>query len=102
MATFKVGQRVRVARAPDYAKPENLHRVGMEGRIIAIPSDNWRLECDVLLDGERDQAHPTGAFAAMFWWLEPMDPKADAFIEGLKKLAREPAPLERHAVGDKS
>ena len=83
MATFKVGQRVRIV----YSK------WGLEGRetiIHRIPSLRADSDCDFFLDGER--------WAANFSSLAPLtDPGADAFIERIKKLKPEPVvPVPEH------
>jgi hypothetical protein len=103
MATFKVGQRVKVI-AVDGLKWSFL--VGCTGTIIPVPPvpplSRQAKDFPVDLDGLPCPL-PSGTWGFNADQLAPLtDPKAEAFIEGLKKLAREPAPLERHAVGDKS
>jgi hypothetical protein len=93
MATFKVGQRVKVIRSQGFIPKA----VGREATIIAI-EPNRRcsaahyiaidgLPCDSLIViGATGWAYPDQ--------LAPLtDPRADAFIESLKKLSREPQPF---------
>ncbi len=95
MATFKVGQRVRIIQSSKH--PDNVGREGV------ITHDLWmdphcshsyargRLVYNVALDGHPHAVH--GTWGALPEQLAPLtDPKADEFIEGLKKLAREPQP----------
>lgn len=86
MANFKVGQRVRKVRM----NPPRLQVIplGTEGVIVAERDADGeygvRWNCDMA---------GFGFLYASSWMLAPLtDPKADAFIESLKKLAREPQP----------
>lgn len=96
MATFKVGDRVRVAWLHQHSRPSRV-RLGMTGTIVAtdgglMPS-GWRAEWRVVLDQIKSDFSFDGAFFFQSAHLAPLtDPKADAFIEGLKKLACEPQP----------
>ena len=87
MATFRVGQRVR------FAGPYSRHvngpglriRVGQAGTIIGKACGVSLRDWFVLYDGEDAAAISDG------WQLRPLtDPKADEFIERIKKLEREP------------
>ena len=94
MATFKVGQRVRVIKAR-HAK----EIIGME---TTITSEGF---VDVWGDfGYRTQWSDANGYPGhLAEHLAPLtDPGADAFIERIKKLAREPQPVketEVHAQG---
>lgn len=89
MTTFRVGQRVKRARPYMASVP-----AGETGTVTACGALGVGVRWDSYLD-------PTFRFYAPET-LEPLiDPKADAFIESLRKLGREPAPLERLAVGVK-
>jgi hypothetical protein len=101
MATFKVGQRVRVRRdaapapnttARDYEiANKNGPAGGKEGVIVSIPASGATAECSVLLDDYPPSPYLDGSYAAMFYQLEPLtDPKADEFIEQVKRWKPEP------------
>lgn len=94
MATFKVGQRVKKVRhngrVPGQPGVGHLHftPLGAEGVIEEIAGS----EVAVLFDGMEYQLW------GFPWQFVPLtDPQADAFMEGLKKLAREPQPVVREA-----
>jgi hypothetical protein len=101
MATFKVGQRVRIKTAGEGV--QYIHGFtpppGQEGTVVSVEPDGYLVAVDNV---------PKPRKRMPGWWiegayLEPIirpDPAAREFIEGLKKLVREPAPLERHAVGE--
>lgn len=90
MSAFKVGQRVRKiahgSKAPDAI---NEIPIGTEGVIVARGRMlDWRLRWDgyggTTPDGD-------GHWGAMSWQLVPLlDPGADAFMERIRKLGREP------------
>lgn len=89
MATFRVGQRVRCISYPLNCSS----LIGREGMV-----DHFAAEyVEVRFDGITSPASGgNGCFAMLPSELAPLtDPLADAFIEFLKKLAREPMPLER-------
>ena len=85
MATFKVGQRVRVVceTGPDDCS----HLIGRETTILRIDtSDPDGCIYDVIFDGQI-----IGFRAAE---LAPLtDPDAEKFIERIKRMEREPRPL---------
>lgn len=92
MANFRVGQRVRVVAHQPLGLGDSYH-VGKEGFVDSVDPAAKEYSVAVLLDGQH----------APLWFrcseLRPLtDPKAEAFVERLKKLAREPAPVEREAV----
>ena len=89
MATFKVGQRVRVI-----GQVSSDHRplIGKEGVIV----EKWDFRWSVLLDGisntENCDGSPEFLFAPEF--LRPLtDPKAEEFLAKLETLGREPVTL---------
>lgn len=88
MATFKVGQKVKViAQVPASIECYG-SRIGQEAVVEALTHQTYggALTIAFLSDGAK--------WAAIPEHLAPLtDPKADEFIEGLKKLAREPAPI---------
>ena len=93
MANFKVGQRVRII------KSVGGRHDGVEATILTPLRMERSRACGfhaahrIAIDGVGSFNPVTG----LPWgeppeWLAPLtDPKADAFIESLKKLAREPA-----------
>ena len=88
MATFKVGQRVRLISQDPSSIARWGNYIGQEAIVVATshPHFSWALGIQFLSEQQ--------LWAAMPRHLAPLtDPKADEFIEGLKKLAREPAPL---------
>lgn len=94
MTTFRVGQRVRIVWLGGAAARRASDVLGREGTITAIPSA-WhpRAECDVEIDGAPAVAYgyEDRPWAALFVNLAPLtDPKADAFIESVKKWKPEP------------
>lgn len=98
MATFKVGQRVKVVSA--YWAHE---LIGLEGVIApdwdSPPPPGWHnVTLGVPNAGGYDSwARPGWQFASHH--LAPLtDPKADAFIERIKRLANEPQPMKREVV----
>src|SRR5689334_10854643 len=99
MAVFRVGQRVRIANPKTFKE-----FTGREGTIVRIPSWDDDSDCSVLVDGYDARAHgyrePSVAFA--FSRLAPLtDPRADAFLESLKKLGTAPRiPQETLAYGE--
>ena len=95
MATFKVGQRVRKV---EMQRPEDngglrylgspLAPIGTEGTVVALRNEACAV--DVAWDGYPSRGLAS-AWRVMLYQLAPLtDPKADAFVESLKKLAREP------------
>lgn len=91
MATFRVGQRVRITQeSPDSNAPARC--CGKTAVIVSIPSELIQgRDCDILIDDFPRSWVESGAYQAGFWQLSPLtDPKADAFIESIKKLGREP------------
>lgn len=105
MATFKVGQEVRFARG---VKPAYKNLIGKTGRIAAVPGEfcpdesfggpfHW--DCRV------DLAGGWAGTNCMFSELEPAtDPKADAFLEAIRKLKplHEEPKVERQFVHSQS
>jgi hypothetical protein len=87
MATFKAGQRVRVVAIHIPGIDAHLVRpaVGMVGTVMSI----WERRVNVLVTLD---SGPLNAEGKPIWFfasseLAPLtDPKADEFIEGLKKL----------------
>src|SRR5690348_13368307 len=99
MATFKVGQRVRIVH-------DTTNRfIGMTA-IITHARPFGAYEWAILVDGYRSNCEINravgGAIGADSDDLAPLtDPRADAFIESIKKLAREPRiPVTTPAFGD--
>jgi len=82
MTNFKVGQRVRVRKECDRVSPECAHLCGAEAQLVSVYGyREWELSLRVR--GGPVIAHEDA--------LEPLtDPKADEFIERIKKLEREP------------
>jgi hypothetical protein len=104
MANFKIGQRVRcVAESLRDAVPNAVRPapIGTEGVVISPLILDWRdgvwvyvVRFDGVDSGYRERAEWTGAYGCEPYEIAPLtDPGADAFIERIKKLAREPAPL---------
>lgn len=97
MATFKVGQRVRVIN------PERgwESMSGLQGIVTSTDPSNFvrslkpPYDYGVTLDRAVETfTGPSASFKFYAWELAPLtDPKADAFIEKLKKLGSEPLPL---------
>jgi hypothetical protein len=102
MATFKDGQRVRGVAT---LRPEHMPlcgdkrgRLGMLGTVVHIPGVRCIADYFVVWDDLKSK-FTQGAYAMYAYQLAPLDdPKADAFIEGLKKLAREPQPAHEPPV----
>lgn len=96
MANYKVGMRVRIVSGE--------HCIGREATITAIPNPfhEGNPDCRISVDGEpcpRSLAKD-GTWSANFENLAPLappDPKADAFIEQLRKLGSEPHPVREVA-----
>jgi hypothetical protein len=88
MATFKVGQRVRIIFV--YTLP---HCLGKEATIVARHGDIFFLDVDNV-GTRRSSGSPCWVYEHQLAQLT--DPKADEFIESLKKLGREPnvAPVD--------
>lgn len=88
MATFKVGQRVRIVALHPYTGPRAV-AVGMTGTVIAHNPDypvagGWITEWAVDVDEVSSQM---GGFHFRACDLAPLtDPKADAFLESIRKL----------------
>lgn len=93
VATFKVGQRVRITT--DGGLPQC--KAGAEGTIKTLnlrTEAPWGMCHAVVVDGVHSW-HVSGCWCIPIIFLAPLtDPKTDAFIESLKKLGREPKPLE--------
>ena len=84
MATFKVGQRVRVRMQKLGSIELYGSIVGCEATITSVPAKNGKLDCTAEVDGN-------GSWELFFHNLSPLtDPAADQFIERIKKLGREP------------
>ena len=88
MATFKVGQRVRIVRSKFGLS------VGCEATIEAIPPrcpcEIPGSDCEVKIDGWPGDG-PHGTYATPFSWIAPLtDPKAEEFLERIRKMEREP------------
>jgi hypothetical protein len=87
MATFKVGQRVRLVSAT-FTSPA-IDFVGREATIVAIPSRNGERDCSIDIDGAdaRQFGSKFPSFNCSFARLAPLtDPKADAFLESIRQL----------------
>lgn len=99
MAIFKVGQRVRIVRGSKSGRGPSC--VGREATIIDYVAQIRYVSGEVkeayflAIDGIGTHNPVHGdPYAAEGSWLAPLtDPKADEFIERLKKLEREPQPL---------
>lgn len=95
MAVFKVGQRVRKVASMhkrDFSliDPKSPVRVplGALGTVMRLRDDG---AYSVAFDNYKGIAGDTGWFRQMDYCLAPLtDPKADEFIERLKKLGKEP------------
>lgn len=84
MATFKIGQRVRIIRAANHPQLTGAETRITSGLFRHFGRWGYRTE---LTDS-------IGAPGVREEHLAPLtDPKADEFIERMKKLAREPAPV---------
>lgn len=97
MATFKVGDRVKFVRHAHYTNPIPLGTTGTVIERLRLTIDD---EVSVLVDAAHDGG--TRERYAKPWQLAPLtDPKADAFLEKMRKLKpyeeREPVLIE---VGD--
>lgn len=98
MANFKVGQRVRVI------EPRSIH-YGKEGSVMGFSTGPFFSNINggafmhgpfyrVRIDGYGELTRNGRRLCFPPHSLAPLtDPKADAFIESLKKLAREPQPV---------
>lgn len=86
MSQFRVGQRVRIVWQHEHSAQRLGSVVGLEATITLIGGcDNPRDECRLSVDGDcRTWTAPFSALAPL------TDPSADAFMERLKKLGREP------------
>ena len=90
MATFKIGQRVRIVAAPDmYYKEvvgDEVVILGLPGGVLDFPN-NYEISRPPSL-----RANAVGlAYLASPHHLAPLtDPKADEFIARLERLGREP------------
>lgn len=88
---MKIGDRVRFVRG---AAPAWEPLIGREGRIVGLGNNpgyviDFRWDCHV------NFGEPDSGVNCLFAELEPItDPKAEQFIERIKKLAREPAPRD--------
>jgi hypothetical protein len=90
MATFKVGDRVRVVNISDPGKspsPRDMLLLGREGVIVGLGPvetglfSRWRRAYEVKLDGDAIAEYGFDAHH-----LAPLtDPKADAFVESLRE-----------------
>lgn len=89
MATFRVGQRVRIIGACAY--PE---WIGCEVTILGLPGSEPAFPDAYSFTRPSGDFDPPGrSYSALPHRLAPLtDPKADAFIESIKRLGREPQP----------
>lgn len=88
MATFRVGQRVRII-GPD-VRPEFRMAEAIYISHTPMPNDTVPVDCQIEVPGH---INPRGncIYNARRGCLTPLtDPNADAFMERLKKLGREP------------
>lgn len=101
MATFRVGQRVRLvnvryARNPDFhpCEGDEVTILGLPGVVPDYP-ESYAIT--------RPEHHPRtkDTYSAPPYRLAPLtDPRADEFIERIKKLGREPVGLpQKETVG---
>ena len=95
MATFKVGQRVRVMRQTNAIRDGVL--AGREGVIVlkgghgSLTDRDWTVELPGTLN-----SRGTSVWCFNSDQLAPLtDPKADAFIEQVKRWKPEPEPVKR-------
>ncbi len=89
MSAFKVGQRVRIVDAPDMVQR---HWVGCEVTILAMPGCSVRQPDNYEVSRPATEADPLArCFFCPPHHLSPLlDPGADAFMERIKRLGREP------------
>lgn len=89
MATFKVGDRVRIKRhIPGRIQPSCVRFLGAEATIVGGHYWQWDWELDLV---DPSSGEHVGAMSGA---LEPLaDTKADAFIERVKSWKPEPAPV---------
>ena len=97
---FKVGDRVRILSTPrnDWqAEGVILRFIGNHTTYDGEKGVAWRVAIFGYRSGERD-----GSWNVLEPYMRPLtDPRADAFIESIKKLAREPRlPVTTPAFGD--
>jgi hypothetical protein len=96
MATFKVGQRVkRIGGCIDASYPAA--PVGLEGTVLtaarqALGCTPGTLILDVRFDDGREWACVPHSLAPL------TDPAADAFVERIKRMEREPAPRVKESA----
>lgn len=96
MASFKVGQRVRIVSAQgwDSGVPTTPSPVGLEGIVVEVGAGAWEYGVEI-----HALRHNPTDFAPNVWGfdthnLAPLtDPAADQFIERMKKLGSEPVVL---------
>jgi hypothetical protein len=96
MATFKVGQRVRLIRQ----NPASIARwgnvIGREATVVEVPG--WKADCRVLVDGD-----PV-PFNSQFDHLAPLtDPGCESFLQAMRDYAnkqRTPVDVLRELHGE--
>ena len=90
MATFKVGQRVKLVAIDAHLGWMPRPPAMGEGGIVVPGGVSNNLTCRVLFDKARGST-TDGAFGCFAHEIAPLtDPKADEFIERIKKLKPEP------------
>lgn len=92
MATFKVGQRVRkVSSARSASRDPVRVPFGAEGTIRGcLKSGQYAVRYD-----HYTSSHPSGLYGEYDYMLVPLtDPKAEEFIERIKRMEREPNTLK--------
>lgn len=95
MANFKVGDRVRIVAVDSDKYPASAAFLGVEGTIKADgthPIFRWEVHLDKPVCGPSGRPEHRGGLNSCH--LAPLtDPKAEQFVGGLKRLAREPQPV---------
>ena len=89
MATFRVGQRVKKVQMYGAYSPRETVPLGTQGIIVGAPGMAF-WDYDVKYDGLPPE-RTYGSYGADEHMLAPLvDPAADAFMERIKRLEREP------------
>ena len=88
MATFRVGQRVRVRADLRTTKTKDMAALGMETVITGARYTDWLTNRGAYPTALSDSWGEQGIYESA---LTPLtDPAADAFMERMKKLGKEP------------
>lgn len=87
MSVFRVGQRVRIATEVQYCEPHLRHLLGAETVITSERETHYG--CSGYRTAATDGV-PNCCGVPEYYLTPITDPQADAFMERMKKLGREP------------